>query len=148
MFHKHGLPMRPKNVGPQIVFRGERFAPSKGRVFRCTTGDRGWLHHRIWEDIHGKIPEGFQVSFKDGDPSNFSPSNLICASAQAVTLHHYRRRFPNRAKFTPEQRRAMWRTHNRLYMRRKAIKEKNYRLSNGRKKTLGGNAAWRRLRDR
>jgi len=154
-FRKRGLPMRAKKVAPKIIFNGQVFCPGKGGVFRCTTGGRDPLHHRIWEAHNGKIPEGFQVSFKDGDPSHVCLSNLFCESPANVTLFHYRRRFPDRAEFTPDQRRAMWRTHYRLLMRRKAViwKKRGLRsdgkpLARKRSHAMGGNAAWRALSDR
>lgn len=34
-------------------------------------------HLLIWESLHGPIPEGHVVIFRDGDNRNFDPSNLI-----------------------------------------------------------------------
>jgi hypothetical protein len=153
MFRKRGLLMRSKKGGPKILFNGKTFCPGKGGVFRCTTDKRDLLHHRIWEAHNGAIPKGFQVSFKDGDHSNISLTNLFCARPADVTLFHYRRRFPDRAELTPGQRRAMWRTYNRLLKRRKAVIWKKRGLrSDGkplarRSRAQGGNAAWRRLSD-
>lgn len=155
VFHDHGLAMRARNFGTLITFRGEQYRPGKRGVFRCTTGNRGQLHRRMWEAMNGKIPAGFQVGFKDGDFTNFSEGNLFCAPVAEVTLHHYRRRFPARAAFTVEQRRAMWRCHNRLMMRRKAARWKKLGLRSDGKpraqikpRVTGGNAAWRALDDR
>lgn len=154
LFENRGLPMRKKVFGPKIIFQGEVFTLAKGGYFRSrkSTG-QVLLHQRIWEFHHGQIPEGHQVSFKDGNPENRKLSNLFCAPLREVVRHHYQRRFPNRAEFTPEQRRAMWRVHNRLYMRRKA--KRNLRMglrSDGQpfrrnQRVHGGNAAWQRLSD-
>lgn len=40
-----------------------------------------WLHRYIYEKAHGKIPKGFHVHHKDGDPNNNTLENLECLSA-------------------------------------------------------------------
>lgn len=45
------------------------------------------LHRVIWEKIHGPIPRGYLVQFKDGDSQNVDPNNLylISRSDQSLT---------------------------------------------------------------
>ena len=50
------------------LYRGERYF-SKGR---------SRLHRVVWEYYNGKIPAGYQVHHKDGNPKNNDISNLEC----------------------------------------------------------------------
>lgn len=40
----------------------------------------------IWEQYYGKIPEGHQVIFLDGDKSNFDIDNLCCVSLYTMLV--------------------------------------------------------------
>lgn len=43
---------------------------------RHAPGAKAWrpLHRIMWEDVHGPVPRGFALRFKDGDPTNFDSS--------------------------------------------------------------------------
>jgi hypothetical protein len=153
LLHGHGLPMERPIRKEQIIFDGRGYTFSKG-YYRHTNSHQP-LHHAIWIKANGPVPDGHMVSFKDGDSGNLTLKNLFTGTKKEVTLYHYRRLYPNRAEFTPEQRRSMWRTHNRLYMRRKSARNKQRGLRcdgkpfarNKKKICHGGNAAWRALGD-
>ena len=55
------------------------------------------LHRQIWEDNHGPIPAGHQVSFRNADKTDFRPENLICATAAEITLYHHKRHLTQQA---------------------------------------------------
>lgn len=42
-------------------------------------------HRWVWEQHHGKIPEGMVVSFLDNDPTNCNIDNLICVERGEFT---------------------------------------------------------------
>lgn len=60
-----GYEARPDHRGRVYVKVGQ---PSEYRL----------KHHVIWEQHFGPIPENHVIKFKDGDDTNFHPSNLIC----------------------------------------------------------------------
>lgn len=46
-------------------------------------------HRIVWEQIHGEIPKGYVVIFKDQDKRNLAPDNLMCVSRrQLAILNH------------------------------------------------------------
>lgn len=122
LFSAHHLPMNARNFHGRIIFAGEAWTPAKGGYYRPTTGDRTRrLHRVIWEKRTGrKVPDGWQVSFKNGDESDIRFANLICLPIEEVSLFHYRRRFPDRARFSREERREFWKAHYRELARKKA----------------------------
>ena len=50
----------------------------KGGFYRCTTSHRRLLHHIVWEEVHGPLPAGTEIIFKDGDKDNIAIDNLRC----------------------------------------------------------------------
>lgn len=47
-----------------------------------------YLHHAIYRDHHGEIPEGYHVHHKDGDSTNNDPSNLEAIPAFQHLSYH------------------------------------------------------------
>jgi hypothetical protein len=88
VFRSHDLQLQPKKVHARIVYAGRSFTPGKDGYFRATTGCRELLHHRIWIDLHGPIPRGYQVTFKNADNADFRQSNLTCLPTPDVTRLH------------------------------------------------------------
>lgn len=120
-FKTRGLNVKPRNIGQKINYRGLVYTPGKRGVFRCTMLDRHWLHHRMWEDISGrKVPQGWQVSFKNGDCTDLRFENFVCATAADITRHHQRRLHPASSLLTPAERLARQRKSGREYMARRA----------------------------
>lgn len=37
-------------------------------------------HRYRWQQLHGEIPKGYIVTFKDGNPENIQDDNIICIS--------------------------------------------------------------------
>ena len=50
----------------------------KGGFYRCTTSHRRLLHHIVWEEVHGPLPAGTEIIFKDGDRDHIAIDNLWC----------------------------------------------------------------------
>ena len=50
----------------------------KGGFYRCTTSHRRLLHHIVWEEVHGPLPAGTEIIFRDGDRDNIAIDNLWC----------------------------------------------------------------------
>lgn len=71
----HGCALRPKKRLRGRVVDGVKYTKIGG-VWRSTVGKR-FLHVQRWEAFHDRrVPKGFQVSFVDGNPDNYSASNL------------------------------------------------------------------------
>jgi hypothetical protein len=56
------------------------------------------LHRKIWQDIHGEIPKGFNVVFKNGDVLDVRIENLECISNTENMLRNTIHRFPEELK--------------------------------------------------
>jgi hypothetical protein len=112
IFARRRMRVEPKNFHARILFRGLAWTPGK-HGYRPTTGDRSrLLHHEMWEAFTGrKLPRGCRVTFKNGDTSDFRRINLVMGTAAEVTLLHYARRFPQRARMTATERREFWKAH-------------------------------------
>lgn len=55
--------------------------------------ENGTLHpysHYVWEKHYNKkVPEGYKVTFKDGDYSNFDINNLVCVSHRTHAMLNF-----------------------------------------------------------
>ena len=77
-FPKGNLPANTKPIGYERVSKdGYVEVKVRMRPSRKDCNDNFVAKHRlIWEQHHGPIPEDSVVIFKDGDKTNFDPSNL------------------------------------------------------------------------
>lgn len=77
-FKSGHLPHNTKPVGYERITRdGYIEVKIKMRPSSPLCNDNFILKHRlIWEEAHGPIPEGYKVTFLDGDKRNFDLSNL------------------------------------------------------------------------
>jgi hypothetical protein len=52
-----------------------------------------WLHRKNWEDVHGPIPKGMALVFRDGNRENCAVDNLELITRQELarrnTIHRY-----------------------------------------------------------
>ena len=56
------------------------------------------LHRKIWEDIHGTIPKGHTIIFKDGNKLNCKLDNLDIISRQQNMVRNTIHRYPEEIK--------------------------------------------------
>lgn len=77
-FKNGHLPHNTKPIGYERITRDGYIAVKiKMRPSSPLCNDNFILKHRlIWEEAHGPIPEGYKVTFLDGDKRNFDLSNL------------------------------------------------------------------------
>lgn len=90
IFKARGLKLRPRHLRlhPKIEYGGRAYTPGKSGYYRATEGDRRMLHHAMWEDAHGPIPEGWQVTFRNADHTDLRLDNMECMPIAAVTRFH------------------------------------------------------------
>lgn len=98
VFKSHGLALRKRRALARIVYRGAAFTSRKDGYYRATVAPREPLHHRVWCDANGTIPDGCQVMFADGDRANCSLENLRCAPAGEVLRDQPRRALLRKAR--------------------------------------------------
>jgi len=81
-FKKGDKSLRRKPVGSEVVPHAD------GRVLIKTAEPSTWQYKHIvvWEQAHGKIPDGHVLRFKDSNPSNYHLENLVLVSTQ-VHMH-------------------------------------------------------------
>jgi hypothetical protein len=85
LFKARGLKLRAKEFLPAVIYKGRKYTAqlrSRDRRYtylRATVGRSKirYLHHVIWEELHGPIPTGHKVCFQDGDYLNCDPDNLF-----------------------------------------------------------------------
>ena len=59
---------------------------SQNRDKRVVRSNWKQKHILIWEEAHGKLPEGKQVVFLDGDKTNFDLDNLYCVDLGVMAV--------------------------------------------------------------
>lgn len=57
-------------------------------------------HVWLWESINGKVPNGFNIVFKDGNTTNCTIENLECISNAELMKRNTIHRFPEELKTT------------------------------------------------
>jgi hypothetical protein len=90
MFDRRGYAMRPVYTGRRdlIEYEGQNYTPANVGYYRSTSGDRNYLHRRVYEDNYGAIPYDWDVHHVDHDKANNDPSNLIALSKDDHTRLH------------------------------------------------------------
>ena len=75
---------------------GDEFTGKKNGTYIKISNELGrydnWIlkHHFIWEQAHGKIPEGYRVIFLDRNKQNFELDNLELVSiTESILLKNY-----------------------------------------------------------
>ena len=91
MFQRRGWTLRPIYPTDRagVWFEGMRYTLGDNGYMRCTTGDRHYLHRRVWGEHHNRgIPEGFDVHHRDHNKLNNTPNNLVLLTkAEHTSLH-------------------------------------------------------------
>lgn len=81
-----------RNFHQPIFYKGNKYTPCKGGFRRTDQREKchrmSFLHHVIWVEEFGPIPAGHQVSFKNGDRTDFRPENLICLPRAKMSALH------------------------------------------------------------
>lgn len=110
---------RPHNVCPVGYESFRSYKGGSGYMYiKVRDGEPMVLKHRwVWEQANGPIPEGYNVTFRDGDPRNCDLGNLMLISRE----NHARKCI---LAETPEQRRARldkaWQSRNETIRRDRA----------------------------
>lgn len=91
---------RPPNELPigSRVFSKEGYLMEKVRDDLGTKACERWrpVHQLLWEKERGPIPEGYVVTFLDGDITNITIENLALVSRRVhASMTHYKLRFKN-----------------------------------------------------
>lgn len=72
-----------------------RWREGLGYYFIRISDNKWVLYHRyLWEEKYGKIEEGFNIVFKDGNSKNCNISNLECLSNEEIMLKNSIQRYP------------------------------------------------------
>ena len=89
MFRRRGWDMRQRPPArPAIDYGGLIYSLGDLGYYRCTTGDRDYLHRKVWADHHGAIPHGFDVHHRDHDKTNNDAANLaLLTKTEHARLH-------------------------------------------------------------
>ncbi len=79
-FSKDHIPHNTKYDGAIRISQKEGDRPYK--LVRVRMREWKLLHRHIWEQVNGEIPEGYLVTFRDGNAENCSIDNLQLMSKQ------------------------------------------------------------------
>lgn len=69
----------------KMIYKGRCYYISMGYYYNKELGQ---LHRNIWEDIYGKIPEGYVIHHINGKKTDNNPCNLQLMSNGEHTKHH------------------------------------------------------------
>ena len=97
-FKKGNKPKSYLPVGTEMEVSGYMYVKvaDKPNVRKC---DNWKLKHRLlWESVHGEIPEGHNIQFKDGNPKNIVIENLYMISQKEQIKANSYRNLPDDAK--------------------------------------------------
>lgn len=83
-----------------------------------------FLHRKVWEDAHGKLPEGAMITMLDGDKGNCSLSNLRLIT-KGVNSQLTNRHLRDGAEETAESRLALARLYDGISRRSKKKEEES-----------------------
>lgn len=98
MFKKGNKPHNTKFDGYLSV---RKYNDGKSYIYiRVAEGKFELLHRFMWEQINGKIPEGYKVVFKDGNQANVCIENLELVSNSDLMLRNSIQNYPDDIKFT------------------------------------------------
>ena len=77
-------------MAPNTTHKGKKYGLSKtGYYIRSEP-----LHIRVWEDLHGPIPEGMVIHHINGDKTDNNIDNLVCLTRRDHGLIHPGRHSP------------------------------------------------------
>ena len=93
MFKKGLVPHNAKPIGYERINK-EGYVEVKTKEPRTFE----FKHRLIYEQHFGKIPKGYNVNFKDGDRSNFDPSNLIAMDKGTQMVNNSIVRYPKEVR--------------------------------------------------
>lgn len=97
-FKKGNIPANRRPIG------SERINKRDGVLIKVRDGHktRNWMpkSRYIYEQAHGKIPEGHKVIFADGNNRNFDLDNLVLVSNAEELIMNQRGLFSENAEFT------------------------------------------------
>ncbi len=89
MFTRRGWDMRPKPPArDRVEYNGRWYSPANVGYYRCTQGDRHYLHRRVWEDANGPIPDGYDIHHRDHNKTNNDLDNLQLLTKDDHTRLH------------------------------------------------------------
>lgn len=85
-FKKGYVPLNSVPVGTEYNYKG--YIIVKTTEDTGATNRRWWKlkHHIVWEEAHGKVPEGYNVIFADGNARNFDLNNLVLVSDAELAM--------------------------------------------------------------
>lgn len=99
MFKKGNIPANHRPIGSERIDKRDGTILIKVQDGKL---EKNWMgkHRYIYEQVHGKIPEGCKVIFADGNNRNFDPNNLILVSNAEELIMNRNKLFSKDAEFT------------------------------------------------
>jgi hypothetical protein len=90
MFQRRGFSLRPAyhTLRDVVTYQGRNYTLGDLGYLRCTTGDRHYLHRRVWEDHRGPIPPDYDIHHKDHNKLNNDITNLVMLTKADHTRLH------------------------------------------------------------
>lgn len=90
-FPKGNVPHNINDIGAEMWENGYLWVKVnniKGKHGSHHAYRQNWKqkHIVIWEEAHGKLPEGKQIVFLDGDRTNFDLDNLYCVDLRIMAV--------------------------------------------------------------
>lgn len=90
MFKKGNIPKNTVPVGTEKMISGFVWVKINNKIKAKKTENWVLKHRYIYEQHHGKIPDGHNVIFKDGNRTNFDIDNLALVSKSEMNIMNSR----------------------------------------------------------
>ena len=81
-FKQGNKPPKYHPVGTEMVVAGYVYVKVADRVKANRYENWNLKHRMLWESVHGPIPKGCNIQFKDGNPLNITIDNLYMVSRE------------------------------------------------------------------
>lgn len=96
VFKRAGVVLQPRpEAKPVVRYGGRKYSQDTNGYWRDTVYRSrrakegvGLLHHVVWIERHGPIPDGHKVIFKDGNKDHWQLGNLELLSNSAQVRRH------------------------------------------------------------
>ena len=97
---------KPGHVPSNTLPLGTESLRADGFVYIKTSGGWRQKHILVWQRLHGAVPEGKRIVFRDGDKRNFSADNLMAVTPSEAAAIRLRRLPPEKRALMLQRARA------------------------------------------
>lgn len=91
MFKRRSWSLRSPTLQVALTYDGQKYTLDADGYYRRTSGSKGhreWLHHAVWKNAYGPIPDGYDIHHRNHNKTDNSIDNLECLSPNEHAKRH------------------------------------------------------------